>query len=132
MSLWEQAACGIWTARTRIANYEVFIDKIANKSKSFARPVLLINGDSHRYRSDNPLKENQSCVIESGSAVIPCAADAWKNHFAKGYAAPNFHPLVVHGSTFPLEYLRLTVDPGKNYSATNNTFGPFSWERIMP
>ena len=117
---------------SHIANYEIFLDEIAAKSKGFGKPVLLINGDSHQYRSDNPLKENQSCVIESGLAVIACPADAWKNHFSKGYDVPNFHRLVVHGSTFPLEYLRLTVDPRKNYSANTNAFGPFSWERVIP
>ena len=25
-------------------------------AKNFGKPVLLINGDSHHYRSDNPLK----------------------------------------------------------------------------
>jgi len=24
---------------------------------------------------------------------------------------PNFHRIVVHGSTFPLEWLKLTIDP---------------------
>jgi hypothetical protein len=45
---------------------------------------------------------------------------------------PNFHRLVIHGSTFPLEYTRLTIDPRANYAATATTFGPFSWERVIP
>ena len=35
-----------------------------------------------------------------------------------------------HGSTEPLEWLRLTVTPGANAPAGSNAFGPFSWERI--
>ena len=51
---------------SHIANYEIFLDEIAAKSKGFGKPVLLINGDSHQYRSDNPLKENQSTYIPLG------------------------------------------------------------------
>jgi len=43
---------------------------------------------------------------------------------------PNFHRIVVHGSTFPLEWLRLTVDP-RATAAGPDSFGPFSWERMI-
>lgn len=46
-----------------------------------------------------------------------------------GYHVPNFHRIVVHGSTFPLEWLKLSVDPARNLPATDTTFGPFSLER---
>ena len=39
---------------SHIANYEAFTDKIADNAKRFGKSVLLINGDSHNYRSDNP------------------------------------------------------------------------------
>ena len=42
---------------------------------------------------------------------------------------PNFHRGVGHGSTFPLERLKLTVDSDANYKTTSTTFGPFSWQR---
>jgi hypothetical protein len=48
-----------------------------------------------------------------------------------GYVVPNFHGIAVHGSTLPLEWLRLTVDPRANSSAHVNAFGPFSWKRIV-
>jgi hypothetical protein len=48
------------------------------------------------------------------------------------YDVPNFHRVVVHGSTFPFEYLRLTVDPRGNAAASANAFGPFSWSRVNP
>ena len=41
-----------------------------------------------------------------------------------GYSVPTFHRITVHGSTFPLEWLKLTVSP-----RNDGTFGPFSWER---
>src|SRR5207253_39874 len=98
---------------------------------AFKLPVLLINGDSHLYRSDNPLVQGSSCVAEptSHAAEAPCGADAWAQH--PSYNVPNFHRIVVHGSTpLPLEYLRLTVDPTVDASASSNAFGPFSWVRV--
>lgn len=118
--------------QTHIANYEVFTDRIADNAKKFAGPVLLINGDSHNYRSDNPLKAGQPCVIESGAAVDQCTDDAWNNHEVKAYDVANFHRLVVHGSVFPLEYLRVRVDPRDNNTPSDTAFGPFSWERVIP
>jgi hypothetical protein len=40
--------------------------------------------------------------------------------------------MVVHGSTFPLEYLRLTVDTRVNQAPSATSFGPFTWERVAP
>jgi glucose dehydrogenase len=42
----------------------------------------------------------------------------------------NFHRIVVHGSTFPLEWLKLTVNPEANYASGSNAFGPFTWQRM--
>jgi hypothetical protein len=73
----------------------------------------MLNGDSHEYRSDNPL----------------AAGDAL--HFMHpAYDVANFHRIVVHGSTFPLEYLRLTVDPRADAANGAEAFGPFRWERV--
>jgi hypothetical protein len=44
----------------------------------------------------------------------------------------NFHRLTVHGSTFPLEYTRLSVNPRANADASAKVFRPFSWERVIP
>jgi len=57
-----------------------------------------------------------------------CTYDAWNSH--PYYDVPNFHRIVVHGSTFPLEWLKLTVDPAVNVPASETAFGPFSWERM--
>jgi hypothetical protein len=38
----------------------------------------------------------------------------------------------VHGSTFPLEWLRLTIDPQADNASGENAFGPFSWEEVKP
>src|SRR5262249_19000732 len=55
-------------AVSHLANYEPVIAGIASHATAFGGLVLLFNGDSHIYRSDNPLKQGQPCVTESGSA----------------------------------------------------------------
>jgi hypothetical protein len=97
------------------AGYEPFVKSIADHTVAFKKPVLLLNGDSHVYLSDNPF-----------DAANPI------NFIHPGYTVPNFHRIVVHGSTLPLEYLRLTVDPKANAPQGANAFGPFGWERVQP
>jgi hypothetical protein len=100
---------------SHIAGYDPFVQSIASHTTDFEKPVLLFNGDSHVYRSDNPLSSSDPL-----------------NSLHPGYDVSNFHRVVVHGSTFPLEWLRLTIDPRANNAAGPNAFGPFSWERVQP
>jgi Calcineurin-like phosphoesterase len=123
---------------SHIAEYQQFIDRIAARALEFGKPVLLINGDSHAYRSDNPLVDNAPCVIETGqpdTSVQACSDDAYDNQ-PHGFDVPNFHRLVVHGGTTfptqPLEYVRLTDNPRANAAASATAFGPFSWTRVQP
>lgn len=44
----------------------------------------------------------------------------------------NFHRVVAHGSTSPLEWLLLTIDSGANVANGTTDFGPFRWERVIP
>jgi hypothetical protein len=97
-----------------LVGYEPFVRSVASHTSAFRRPVLMFNGDSHIYKSDNPL-----------SASDPL------NSLHPGYDVRNFHRVVVHGSTLPLEWLRLTIRPGTKGSGAS-AFGPFSWERIQP
>ena len=121
---------GTLPADNHLAKYEPLIAKMAAKSQAFGKPVLLFNGDSHHYRSDNPLKQQQPCVTEAGAASTACSEDDWATH--PNYDVSNFHRVVVHGSTFPLEYLRLAVDTRVNNAPSATSFGPFSWERVIP
>jgi hypothetical protein len=111
---------------------------MADNTTTFGKPVLYLNGDSHVYRSDNPLQQNSTCYTESGSCVaqtVPCAAttatntDAWCQH--PYYDVANFHRIIVHGSTFPMEWLKLWIDPSSTSTrkATPTSWGPFSWQR---
>jgi hypothetical protein len=93
--------------------YEPFVASIASHTTKLGKPVLMLNGDSHVYRSDSPL-----------SAADPLA------YMHPGYDVPNFHRIVVHGSTFPLEWLKLTIDPSAHAPNGADAFGPFSWKRI--
>ena len=60
---------------------QAIVDRIAERTAAFDGPVLLIQGDTHTYKVDDPL------------------------------GLPNFTRIVVHGETLPFEYLRLTIDP---------------------
>lgn len=107
-----------------LANYEPIIDVLGSRTAAFGRPVLLFTGDSHVYRSDNPLVQGAPCTGDEGV----CSYDAWQSH--PYYNVPNLHRVVVHGSTFPLEWLKLTVDPAVDAPASATAFGPFSWQRM--
>ena len=132
-------------ADNHLTGYETLIQRIADKTHDFApKPVLLFNGDSHFYRSDNPLKNNAACLSETATFPTTTActngvslADAHDTHGA-GFdpygpdGLTNFHRLVVHGATQPFEYLRVTLNTENPPAASDTSFGPFSWERIRP
>ncbi|MCU1657128.1 MAG: hypothetical protein JWO57_1784 [Pseudonocardiales bacterium] len=107
-----------------LTNYEPIVSSLASHTATFGKPVLLFTGDSHTYRSDNPLVQAAPCTGDAGV----CSYDAWSSH--PYYNVANFHRVVVHGSTFPLEWLKLTVAPGAHNPTTATSFGPFSWNRM--
>jgi len=130
-----------------LSQYKQYLDKIAEGTKAYGMPVLMVVGDSHTFRSDNPLTKGAPCVVEveSGKPAVSCSdsravamtaarkspADAYlaQDH---GYNVPNFHRIVVHGETMPLEWLSLRVDPAANAPHSVDAFGPFSWKRVQP
>jgi hypothetical protein len=135
------------TGAAHLSGYKPYLDKIAEGAKAYGMPVLMVMGDSHTYRSDNPLMKGAACAIEveSGKPAVPCAdpraeaqlaerkspTDAFLTQ-AHGYNVPNFHRIVVHGETMPLEWLKLRIDPTANAPHGLDAFGPFSWKRIQP
>lgn len=96
------------------AQYEPLVASVAAHTTAFGGPVLMLNGDSHDFLSDNPL-----------SAADPLA------YMHPGYDVANFHRIVVHGSTLPLEWLKLTIDPRAHASGGGDAFGPFRWQRMI-
>jgi hypothetical protein len=103
--------------------YEPFVQSVAAHTTAFGGPVLMINGDSHVYRSDNPLSATASCTWE---LATPCESVA---SIHPGYDVANFHRIVVHGSTTPLEWLKLTIDASRSAANGPVAFGPFAWQR---
>ncbi len=112
-------------ADQHLTEYKQYIDKMAGLTTAFAKPVLLINGDSHFYRSDNPLMKGAACKVEIPSATASkqtattSCADSVANGVLKGlteadpysivqvkgdpgfapsYHIGNFHRVVVHGN----------------------------------
>jgi hypothetical protein len=88
--------------------YTPFVTELADLSVKFGHPVLLLNGDTHLYHSDQPLADPTSAT-----GVI---------HHTR--AVPNLTRIVVQGSTnSPGEWLRLTVDP--------RSAKVFSWSNVV-
>jgi hypothetical protein len=108
------------------------VGSMAKHVNTFDGTVLLFTGDSHLFRSDNPLSPGAPCVGEltSGAPVTPCAKDGWQRHAHNYGNVSNFHRVVVHGSTFPLEFLKLTINPRAHAAAGAYAIGPFSWQRM--
>ena len=76
--------------------YTPFVQELANLSIRFAHPVLLLNGDTHLYKTDRPLED-------------PASPTGLIHRTPK---VTNLVRIVVQGSTnAPAEWLRLTVDP---------------------
>jgi len=112
-------------APSHLSGYSPIVNEISRQTLQFGKPVLLINGDSHEYLSDNPLV-NPALNTYGGVNTV----------YGLTTPVPNFHRLVVHGSTLPFEYLRLSINPavdnGPGNGASATSFGPFSWERVVP
>lgn len=94
-----------------LANYEPFVKSIADHTDALGKPVLLVNGDTHTYRSDNPYAGAQTAPLHPG------------------YDVPNLHRLVVQGSAPGMEWLKLDIDSGADKGTSATSFGPFSWTR---
>jgi hypothetical protein len=101
--MWDPAA-----GAPELTGYDLIIQRLAARVLSFGAPVLLLNGDSHNFKTDNPLADGDP----SHGVTTP---------------VPNLTRVVVQGGSdhFPLEYLRLTVDPQQKSA-------PFTWERVVP
>lgn len=101
--MWDPAAA----VTGELSHYTPIVQKLANLVQDFGRPVLLLNGDSHVYGSDQPLADSLS-------------ATGLIHHTQE---VPNLTRITVQGSTTtPAEWLRLTIDPRKSQ--------PFTWKNV--
>jgi len=94
--MWDGSATG---------GFDSTVQKLAASALAFGKPVLLIEGDSHVFKTDNP--------FASGDPLHGVSTPV-----------PNITRVVVQGSTTARlsEWMRLHVDP----AATP----PFSWTRV--
>jgi hypothetical protein len=83
------------------AGFQETIVALANRARAFQKPVLLVQGDTHVYKVDQPLGANNVYGVD---------------------AVPNLTRIVVQGETAS-EWLKLTIDPAAAQL--------FSWERKM-
>jgi len=138
---------GAETGAAHLSGYRQYIDKIAVNTQAYGMPVLTIVGDSHIYRSDNPLLKGAPCVIEpaAGKPAVACTDSQAKTALQTvanptdpylsqphDYKLRNFHRIVVHGETQPMEWLKLRIDPAAHTAPSADAFGPFSWKRVQP
>lgn len=103
--MWDPAA--IAPGGDGLNGHTQFVQALANHAVAFGRPVLLLNGDTHLYFSDQPLADAASAtgLIHQTQVVA------------------NLTRITVQGSTnSPSEWLKLTIDP--------NTPNVFSWQNV--
>jgi hypothetical protein len=128
-----------------LTEFGPILNTLTKLSRSFSRPVLLIHGDSHAYRHDNPLAKDQACFTESLTSDGLIEACEARNRRALSYPnldpydnnpekppmqLLNFRRLVVHGERLPMEYLKVVVDHSlAERGIGENFFGPFQWIR---
>jgi hypothetical protein len=96
----------MWDQTATLHGYTLLVRQIATLSAAFKRPVLLLEGDSHRYRVDQPF------LADSG----------FRRMFRAIPTAENVVRVVVEGANGRTEYLRVTIDPGSPEV--------FKWERV--
>lgn len=80
------------------AGFSALVQQIGSLAAQFGRPVLLLEGDSHVWRTDKP--------FTPGTPQFAM--------YANTPVAPNVTRLVVDGSSSPTSYTRLTINPAHN------------------
>lgn len=95
-------------------NYSPFVQRLATLTLAFTKPVLLVNGDSHKFKVDTPMVSNGAtanitflCDFSTDPAV---RCDLSLIH--KTPEVKNFLRVVVQGSgePSPLSYVKLRID----------------------
>ncbi|MGZ6300245.1 MAG: metallophosphoesterase [Candidatus Limnocylindria bacterium] len=95
---------------TQFDRFEPIVQELARQARRFDGPVLLLNGDSHKFVDDHPLAD-------------PSRPEN-RTMYGIGEEVPNLRRITVNGSTTPChEWLDLTVDP--------QTSTVFSYRRVQ-
>jgi hypothetical protein len=85
-----------------VSGFQDIVRAIAAGSRSFAKPVFLINGDSHNYRADSPL-----------------TSPTWLTYYGLRDRVANLTRITIMGGTG--EWTKFTVEP---------TSSVLSWQRM--
>jgi len=96
----------MWDVTAALNGFDDVVRHIGNLAAAFGKPVLLLEGDSHLFRVDQPFTPSSPLFAIHPSTPV----------------APNVTRIVVEGDGNRTEYLRLTVDPKAD--------ALFSWERV--
>jgi Calcineurin-like phosphoesterase len=99
----------MWDATSSLSGFDALVKDIGDRAAAFGKPVLILEGDSHVFRVDNPYSTGSPLHALHPNTPV----------------ADNVQRLVVEGSAAGrTEYTRLTIDPKASGS------GIFSWERV--
>ena len=99
----------MWDPTASLSGFDDLVIQIGSLSAAFGKPVLLLEGDSHIFRVDNPY--SAASPLHGMHAATPIA--------------DNVTRIVVEGSAAGrTEYLRLMIDP------QNDGGQIFSYERV--
>jgi len=102
-NMWDPAAVPPPDTRDGLGAYKPIVQKLAELSLQFKRPVLLINGDTHIFQDDHPLA-NLDATTPIGSINV--------NIYGIQQKVLNLRRITVQGSTNrPGEWVRLTIEP---------------------
>ena len=91
-----------------LSGFDTIVQQIGALAAAFGRPVLLLEGDSHRFEVQQPFSASSPLRAMHPNTPV----------------AENITRLVVEGSDGRTEYVRLTVDPQRKNGQL------FSWERV--
>lgn len=99
----------LWDPTAALSGFDDLVTQIGNLSIASGQPVLLLEGDSHIFRVDNPY--SAASPLHGMHPATPVADNVFR--------------IVVEGSAAGrTEYLRLTIDP------QNKDGQLFSYERV--
>jgi len=95
----------MWDSSSPLGGFDPIVMQIGTLARQFGKPVLLLEGDSHVFRIDQPFTPASPLFALHPNTPV----------------APNVIRLVVNGSSSRTEYVRLTINPeakdGKVFSA---------------
>ena len=96
-------------AEPTLAGFDVYVSLIGQLAGQYGKPVLLLHGDSHVFRSDKPFTANSPFFALHPNTPI----------------APNVTRIVNSGSGNVSDYVRITID------RSGNNPNVFSWQEVQ-